>query len=166
MVFQWFWYHKTITIECFFTDWPLTSMVFQWFSTNSGTMVNDGFGLFKRPKKLKIATDPILGQMHLIMVKGYEWNPQIISESPGHFTDWRQNQHFQDHILLPSPSFNGFQRHHHHWMEWFGATIGFNGFSVDLGSRNHWFRWLTMVVHHWSNDGMVTCHRRSLNKVK
>ena len=32
----------------FFTDWPLTSMVFQWFSPNSGTMVNNGFGLFKK----------------------------------------------------------------------------------------------------------------------
>ena len=31
MVFQWFCYPLTITIECFFADWPLTSMVFQWF---------------------------------------------------------------------------------------------------------------------------------------
>ena len=31
-----------------------------------------------------------------------------------------------------------------------------------LGSGNHWFRWFSMVVHHWSNDGMVTYHRRSL----
>ena len=47
-------------------------------------------------------------------------------------------------------------------MEWFGATIGFNGFSMVLGSGNHWFRWFSMVVHHWSADGMVTYHRWSL----
>ena len=51
MVFQWFCYHWTITIECIFTDWPLTSMVFQWFSPKSDTMVNNGFGPFKRHKK-------------------------------------------------------------------------------------------------------------------
>ena len=27
----------------FFPDWPLTLMVFQWFSKNAGAMVNDGF---------------------------------------------------------------------------------------------------------------------------
>ena len=25
---QWFCYHRNITVECFYTDWPLTSMVF------------------------------------------------------------------------------------------------------------------------------------------
>ena len=77
----------------------------------------------------------------------------------------RQNQNnldFFDHILLPLQSFNGFQRHHHRWMEWFGTTIGFNGFSMVFESANHWFRWFSMVVHHWSNDGMVTYHRWSL----
>ena len=32
MVFQWFYLLWTITIECFFTDQPLKSMVFWWFS--------------------------------------------------------------------------------------------------------------------------------------
>ena len=31
MVFQWFWYRWTITIECFWRAQPLVSMVFQWF---------------------------------------------------------------------------------------------------------------------------------------
>ena len=31
MVFQWFWYCWTITIECFWRAQPLVSMVFQWF---------------------------------------------------------------------------------------------------------------------------------------
>ena len=77
----------------------------------------------------------------------------------------RQNQNyldFVDHILLPLQSFNGFQRHHHRWMEWFGTTIGFNRFSMVFESANHWFRWFSMVVHHWSSDGMVTYHRWSL----
>ena len=53
MVFQWFCYPLTITIECFFADWPLTSVVFQWFFPNSGTMVNNGFGYEKIKKKRK-----------------------------------------------------------------------------------------------------------------
>ena len=97
--------------------------------------------------------------------KGNKWILQIISEFPGHFADWRQNNKsldFESHILLPLQNFNGFQRHHHHWMEWLGATIGFNGFFMVLGSGNHWFRWFSMVVHHWSDDGMVIYHRWSL----
>ena len=31
MVFQWFYHHWTITIECFWRVQPLVSMVFQWF---------------------------------------------------------------------------------------------------------------------------------------
>ena len=53
MVFQWFCYPLTITIECFFADWPLTSMVFQWFYPNSGTMVSNGFGNERTEKKRK-----------------------------------------------------------------------------------------------------------------
>ena len=26
---------------------------------------------------------------------------------------------------------------------------------------NHWYRWFSMVVHHWYDDGMVMYHRRS-----
>ena len=65
-------------------------------------------------------------------------------------------------ILLPSQSVNDFLWHHHHWMEWFRPTIEINGFSMVLGSCNHWKRWFSMVFHHWSNDGMVAYHRRSL----
>ena len=66
------------------------------------------------------------------------------------------------HFLLPSHTFNDFLGHHHHWMEWLGATIDINGFSMVLRSGNHWFQWFTMVFHHWSNDGMVAYHRWSL----
>ena len=69
------------------------------------------------------------------------------------------------HFLLPSHTFNDFLGHHHHWMEWLGATIDINGFSMVLRSGNHWFQWFTMVFHHWSNDGMVAYHRWSLAHV-
>ena len=39
-----------------------------------------------------------------------------------------------------------------------GATIGFNGFAIVSGSGNHWVQWFSMVVHYWSDGGMVTCH--------
>ena len=65
-------------------------------------------------------------------------------------------------ILLPLQTVNDLLRHHHHWMEWFRPTIEINGFSMVLGSGNHWKRWFSMVFHHWSNDGMVTYHRWSL----
>ena len=45
-------FRGTITIECFFADWPLTLMVFQWFYPNSGTMVSNGFG-YERTKKTR-----------------------------------------------------------------------------------------------------------------
>ena len=40
---------------------------------------------------------------------------------------------FEHTLLLPSLNCNGFQRYHHHWMEWLGATIGINGFPMVLG---------------------------------
>ena len=40
-------------------------------------------------------------------------------------------------------------------MEWLEATIEIDGFFMVLGSGNHWFQWLTMVIHHWSNDGIL-----------
>ena len=166
MVFQWFCYHWTITIECFFTDWPLTSMVFQWFSPNFGTMVSNGFGPFKRTKKTlyrhisHFVTNELDDRERRLM------NPhQNIQKFLSNFTNWRQNQNcleFKGYILLPLQSINDFQRYHHNWMEWFGATIGFNGFSMVLGSGNHWFRWFSMVLHHRFADGMVTYHRWSL----
>ena len=68
--------------------------------------------------------------------------------------------------MLPSHTFNDFLGHHHHWMEWLGATIDIDGFSMVLRSGNHWFQWFTMVVHHRSNNGMVTNHRWSLAQCK
>ena len=38
--------------------------------------------------------------------------------------------------------------------QWF-----FNGFVI----RNDGFQWFPMVANHWSNDGMVTIHRRGLS---
>ena len=64
MVFPWFCYPLTITIECFSADWPLTLMVFQWFFPNSGTMVNDGFGHEKTPKKRKCNVSYLTTNLH------------------------------------------------------------------------------------------------------
>ena len=63
MVFQWFYHPWTITIECFFADQPLKSMVFRWFFPNSGAMVSDGFDLGKDLKMRIIVTDPILREL-------------------------------------------------------------------------------------------------------
>ena len=41
-------------------------------------------------------------------------------------------------------------------------TIGFNGFSMVLGSFNHWFQWFSMVMDHWSKDTMVSMYRSPL----
>ena len=81
MGFWWFCYNWTITIECFFADWPLTLMVFQWFPPNSGTMVNNGFGPFERHKKLTIAMYPILWQMYFMMEKEDKWIPRSFQSS-------------------------------------------------------------------------------------
>ena len=48
-------------------------------------------------------------------------------------------------ILLPLQTVNDFLWHHHHWMEWFWPTIEINGFSMVLGSGNHWKRRFSMV---------------------
>ena len=42
-------------------------------------------------------------------------------------------------------------------------TIGFNGFSMVLGSFNHWLQWFSMVRDHWSNDAMVSMYRTPLS---
>ena len=42
-------------------------------------------------------------------------------------------------------------------------TNGFNGFSMVLGSFNHWFQWFSMVMDHWSNDAMVSMYRSPLD---
>ena len=66
MVFQWFYHPWTITIECFFQDQPLKSMVFQWFFPNSGAMVSDGFDLEKDQQICIILTDPIMRQLRVL----------------------------------------------------------------------------------------------------
>ena len=56
MVFQWFYHHWTITIECFWRVQPLVSMVFQCFFEILRPMVNDGLevndGLHKKVRKI------------------------------------------------------------------------------------------------------------------
>ena len=47
-------------------------------------------------------------------------------------------------------------------MEWSQATIENDGFSMVLGQPTIGNDGFSMVGHHWSNDGMVTYHRRSL----
>ena len=47
-------------------------------------------------------------------------------------------------------------------MEWSEATIDNDGFSMVLGQLTIGNDGFSMVGHHWSNDGMVTYHRRSL----
>ena len=37
-------------------------------------------------------------------------------------------------------------------------TVGFNGFSMVLGSFNHWFQWFSMVMDHGSNNAMVSMY--------
>ena len=41
-------------------------------------------------------------------------------------------------------------------------TIGFNGFSMVLGSFNHWFQWFSMVMDHWFDYEMVSMNRSPL----
>ena len=47
-------------------------------------------------------------------------------------------------------------------MEWSEATIENDGFLMVLGQPTIGNDGFSMVGHHWSNDGMVTYHRRSL----
>ena len=48
-------------------------------------------------------------------------------------------------------------------MEWSEATTENDGFSMVLGQPTIGYDGFSMVSHHWSNDGMVTYHRRSLD---
>ena len=45
---------------------------------------------------------------------------------------------------------------------WVWQTIGTNGFSMVFSLETMVFQWFPMVPNHWSNDGMVTIHRRGL----
>ena len=42
-------------------------------------------------------------------------------------------------------TFNDFLGYHYHWMDWLGATININDFSMVLRLGNHWFQWFTML---------------------
>ena len=161
MVFQWFWYHWTITIECFLTDWPLTSMVFQWFSTNSGTMVNDGFGPFKRPKQARnchishFLTNALHDKERRLM------NPPNHCRVPRTFCRlkiksklfglWGQHfaaiAKFQWFSKSPSP-LNGMVWGNH-WVQWFWgqATIGFDGcrWLSTIGPTMEWLHTIVEV---------------------
>ena len=60
--------------------------------------------------------------------------------------------------------FNGFGGQYHHLMFFGTLTIANNGFSMVFGSPNYWFQWFSMVMDHWSNDGMVSMDRTGLMK--
>ena len=123
-------------------------------------MVNDSFGLFKRPKKLKIATDPILRQMHLIN------RERIWMKSSDHFRVPRPFYRLKTKSTLSGPHFatiakfqwfskapsplNGMVRVKplgsmvFRWF-WCQATIGFNGFQW-LSSIDPTMEWLHTIV--------------------
>merc|ERR1712032_723408 len=46
---------------------------------------------------------------------------------------------------------------------WVWQTIGTNGFSMVFPLETMVIQWFPMLANHWSNDGMVTIHRRGLN---
>merc|ERR1712083_1019614 len=46
---------------------------------------------------------------------------------------------------------------------WGWQTIGTDGFSMVFSLETMVFQWFPMVANHWSNDGMVTIHRRGLS---
>ena len=46
---------------------------------------------------------------------------------------------------------------------WVWQTIGTDGFSMVFSLETMVFQWFPMVANHWSNDGMVTIHRRGLH---
>ena len=49
---------------------------------------------------------------------------------------------------------------------WVWQTIGTDGFSMVFSLETMVFQWFPMVANHWSNDGMVTIHRRGLDLAK
>ena len=120
---HWMFLHwLTIDIDDFFNGFP--QILVRW-----STMV---LARLKDLKKLAIATYPIFWQMHFMIKKGDKWTPQIISEFPGHFAELKL-------FGLLRPHFATIQRHHHLWMEWLVATIGFNGFLWFWGSATFGF---------------------------
>ena len=68
-------------------------------------------------------------------------------------------------LKRPLNFFNGFGGEYHHWMFFGTLTIANNGFSMVFGSPNYWFQWFSMVMDHWSNDGMVSMDRTGLGQV-
>ena len=57
-------------------------------------------------------------------------------------------------VIQPSPS-----------TDFSPMTIPYNGFSMVLGSFNHWFQWFSMVMDHWTNDEMVIIDRSPLPQI-
>ena len=45
------------------------------------------------------------------------------------------------------------QSHDHHWMFFVTLIIDINGFSIVLGSFDHWLPWFSMVRDRWLNNG-------------
>ena len=155
MVFQWFCYPMTITIEWFFAEWPLTSMVFQCFyqiQVRLLTMV-----LVMRRRKCNISyfttnlrnlQNALHAPFHpfhfcsivLICTQHLEFMIDL-NEDIAFMVLFRKRPHyvfpicatiedFQWFSEAPSP-LNGMVRGNH-WKRWF---------SDGFGSANHWLRW-------------------------
>ena len=75
------------------------------------------------------------------------------------------------HLMFLSPltiNFNGFRVTQTSPLNEFQPPYqsnGFNGFSMVLGSFNHWFQWFSMVMDHLSNDTMVSMYRSPLSEI-
>ena len=153
-------------LNFFVTDQPLKLMVFQWFSqiqVRWSAMVLT----LKRPKN---AHNPILRQLCVL------FRIQITLL----LVNFRCKSTLKDSMFLRFKvgccvcwTFSTLFCYHRKLSMVFKVTITieWNGWGQPLGSMVfRWFwgkttigkYWFSMVVHHWSNDGMVMYHRRSL----
>ena len=176
MVFQWFCYPMTITIEWFFAEWPLTSMVFQCFYQIQVRLLTMVLVMRRRKCNISYFTTNLRNLQNALHAPFHPFHflsKVLICTQLLEFMTWmktlpswvliRKRPHYAFPVLLPLTICNGFQRHHHHWMEWSEATIENDGFSMVLGQPTIGNDGFSMVGHHWSNDGMVTYHRWSLD---
>ena len=165
MVFQWFCQRWTITIKCFLTSRPLTSMVFWWFSDFLGRWLTMVWKLqsYKKcvnstRKKMcfhnigEKVTAPTTTLPTISVFCREHWQFQWF---------WRDNWKLLMVMKRPLKIFNGFGGRHYHWMflvpwplptmvfQWFlgRPTIGFNGFrwSRTIGQTMEWFQWIEQV---------------------
>ena len=132
--------------QWFFNGFP--QVLVRWL-----TMV---LALLKDLKKLAIAKYPIFWQIHLMIEKGDNWIPQIISEFPGHFADkskllglsgphFATIAKFQWFSKAPSP-LNGMVWDNH-WIQWF-----FDGFGVRQPLDLMVFDGCLPLVRRWNGN--------------